>query len=398
MTQIKPLEGMLVLDFSQFLAGPVAATRLADLGARVIKIERPGEGDIGRTLAFAGSRAGADTVSFHAMNRGKESVVADMKDPADRAFVMRLVERADVVIENFRPGVSERLGLDYASLREVNPRIVHGSITGYGRSGPWVKRPGQDLLAQSIAGLPWLSPGEAPQAVGLSVADHLASCHLAHGVTAMLLRRERTGEGGTVETSLLESLLDREFELLSVKLTDPDAIGAGFGEVSNGEHGAHRFLSAPYGIYPTADGNLSIAMNPVPKIGELLGIAELAEFADPQSWWDHQAEIEGLIAARLATRSTAEWLEVLDAADVWCAPVHTIDELVRHEGFAEIGMVQRISRIEADGARTEVETMMSPLRIDGERLAPATVTAAPVLGADSEAVRAELGEGAAHVG
>jgi crotonobetainyl-CoA:carnitine CoA-transferase CaiB-like acyl-CoA transferase len=394
MTQIKPLEGMLVLDFSQFLAGPVAATRLADLGARVIKIERPGEGDIGRTLAFAGSRAGADTVSFHAMNRGKESVVADMKDPADRAFVMRLVERADVVIENFRPGVSERLGLDYASLREVNPRIVHGSITGYGRSGPWVKRPGQDLLAQSIAGLPWLSPGEAPQAVGLSVADHLASCHLAHGVTAMLLRRE----GGTVETSLLESLLDLEFELLSVKLTDPDAIGAGFGEVSNGEHGAHRFLSAPYGIYPTADGNLSIAMNPVPKIGELLGIAELAEFADPQSWWDHQAEIEGLIAARLATRSTAEWLEVLDAADVWCAPVHTIDELVRHEGFAEIGMVQRISRIEADGARTEVETMMSPLRIDGERLAPATVTAAPVLGADSEAVRAELGEGAAHVG
>jgi crotonobetainyl-CoA:carnitine CoA-transferase CaiB-like acyl-CoA transferase len=386
MTQIKPLEGMLVLDFSQFLAGPVAATRLADLGARVIKIERPGEGDIGRTLAFAGSRAGADTVSFHAMNRGKESVVADMKDPADRAFVMRLVERADVVIENFRPGVSERLGLDYASLREVNPRIVHGSITGYGRSGPWVKRPGQDLLAQSIAGLPWLSPGEAPQAVGLSVADHLASCHLAHGVTAMLLRRERTGEGGTVETSLLESRLD------------PDAIGAGFGEVSNGEHGAHRFLSAPYGIYPTADGNLSIAMNPVPKIGELLGIAELAEFADPQSWWDHQAEIEGLIAARLATRSTAEWLEVLDAADVWCAPVHTIDELVRHEGFAEIGMVQRISRIEADGARTEVETMMSPLRIDGERLAPATVTAAPVLGADSEAVRAELGEGAAHVG
>jgi len=391
MTLIAPLEGMLVLDFSQFLAGPVAATRLADLGARVIKIERPGEGDIGRTLAFAGSRAGADTVSFHAMNRGKESVVADMKDPADHAFVMRLVARADVVIENFRPGVSERLGLDYASLREVNPRIVHGSITGYGTSGPWVRRPGQDLLAQSIAGLPWLSPGEAPQAVGLSVADHLASCHLAHGITAMLLRRERTGEGGSVETSLLESLLDLEFELLSVKLTDPDAIGDGFGE-KEGEHGAHRFLSAPYGIYPTADGNLSIAMNPVPKIGELLGIGELAAFTDPQSWWDHQAEIEGLIAARLATRPTAEWLEVLDAADVWCAPVHTIDELVRHEGFAAIGMVQRVGRTEADGSHTEVDTMMSPLRIDGARLAPAAGRAAPVLGADSDAVRAELGE------
>ena len=391
---MKPLEGMLVLDFSQFLAGPVAATRLADLGARVIKIERPGEGDIGRTLAFAGSRAGADTVSFHAMNRGKESVAADMKDPADRAFVMRLVERADVVIENFRPGVSERLGLDYASLREINPRVVHGSITGYGRSGPWAKRPGQDLLAQSIAGLPWLSPGDAPQAVGLSIADHLASCHLAHGVTAMLLRRERTGEGGTVETSLLESLLDLEFELLSVKLTDPDAIS----ETASGEHGAHRFLSAPYGIYPTADGNLSIAMNPVPKIGELLGIPELVAFTDPQSWWDHQAEIERLIAARLATRPTAAWLEILDAADVWCAPVYTIDELVRHDGFAEIGMVQRVSRTEADGARTEVDTMMSPLRIDGERLAPARPSAAPVLGADGEAVRAELAEEATRVG
>src|SRR6187431_1394320 len=185
-----PLHETVVLDFSQFLAGPVAALRLADLGARVIKIERPRVGDIGRTLAFAGRTIDGDTVSFHAMNRNKESVTADLKDPDDLAYVKELVVRADVLIQNFRPGVMERIGLDYESVRQINPSIVYASATGYGTEGPWRDRPGQDLLAQSISGLPWLSGSKAdgPVPVGLSIADHLLSCHIAQGVTALLVR------------------------------------------------------------------------------------------------------------------------------------------------------------------------------------------------------------------
>ena len=194
-----PLTGVTVLDFSQFLAGPVAALRLADLGARVIKIERPGSGDAGRQLAFAGRTVDGDSMSFHAMNRNKESIVADLKDPAGLARVRALVATADVVVSNFRPGVMERLGLDYETVHRINPGIVYGSVSGYGDTGPFKDRPGQDLLAQSIAGLPWLngSRDDPPVPVGLAVADHLASCHLAQGITALLVRRFRTGRGGS---------------------------------------------------------------------------------------------------------------------------------------------------------------------------------------------------------
>ncbi|MGF6823809.1 CoA:oxalate CoA-transferase [Microbacterium sp. ZKA21] len=390
---LRPLDGFLVLDFSQFLAGPVAALRLADLGARVIKIERPVTGDIGRGLAFAGARAGADTVSFHAMNRGKQSVAADLKNPDDLAFVRRLVEQADVVVENFRPGVMKRLGLDYDTIRAENPGVVYGSITGYGDDGPWRDRPGQDLLAQSIAGLPWLQADPEPRPVGIAIADHLASCHLAHGITALLLRRLRTGIGGQVQTSLLEAMLDLQFEMLSVRLTEPDAVGT---QRPRGPHSAHAHLPAPYGVYPTADGYLSIAMNPVPQLGALLQIPELAELTDPASWWDQRSRIETLIADRLRTDSTASWLTVLDAADIWCAPLHTVDELVEHDGFRAIGMVQTLDREESDGARTTVTTTRLPFRLDGERLWGSG--AAPVLGVDTDRVRDELAPAREPVG
>lgn len=380
----RPLEGFLVLDFSQFLAGPVAALRLADLGARVIKIERPGVGDIGRDLAFAGARAGVDTVSFHAMNRGKQSVAADLKNPEQLELVRRLVEQADVVVENFRPGVMARLGLDYESIRAVNPGVVYGSITGYGDGGPWRDRPGQDLLAQSIAGLPWLQANPEPSPVGIAIADHLASCHLAHGITALLLRRLRTGIGGQVQTSLLESMLDLQFEMLSVRLTEPEALTPR----PRGPHSAHSYLPAPYGIYPTADGYLSIAMNPVPVLGELLDLPELVELTEPETWWEQREHIESLLADRLRTNTTEHWLSVLDAADVWCAPLHTVDELVEHDGFRAADMVQTLAREERDGSRTEVTTTRLPMRIDGQQLWGRR--AAPLLGADTEQVYDEL--------
>jgi CoA:oxalate CoA-transferase len=386
---IRPLEGILVLDFSQFLAGPVAAMRLADLGARVIKIERPQGGDIGRTLAFAGRSADGDTISFHAMNRNKEGITADLKNSADLERVVSLVAQADVIIQNFRPGVMERIGLDYESVKAINPRIIYGSASGYGDTGPWKDRPGQDLLAQSISGIPWLSGShdDGPIPVGLSIADHLASCHIAQGVTALLLRRERTGLGGHAQTSLLEAMLDLQFELLSTHLNDSTVTVQ-----RGGSHSAHAFLSAPYGTYPTADGYIALAMNPIPVIGELLDLPALVEFTDPDVWWQRQEQIEALLAARFLLETTEHWLGILDAADVWCAPVLTLEELVEHEGFRAIGMTQQIVRDAphtVNGDELSLTTTRSPIRIDGHTLT--SVRPAPKLGQHNATVFAEFG-------
>ena len=381
-----PLEGMLVLDFSQFLAGPMAAMRLGDLGARVIKIERPQGGDIGRRLAFAGVVEDGDTLSFHITNRNKESYAADLKNEDDLAGVRALVARADVIIQNFRPGIMERLGLGYDAVAEINPGIVYASISGYGTEGPWKDRPGQDLLAQSLSGLPWLngSADDPPVPVGIAVGDIVASIHLASGITAALLRRERTGLGGRVDTSLLESMLDLQFELLSAHLANPSIL------VKRGTRNtAHAFLPAPYGTYPTADGYLAIAMTPVPELGALIGLTSLEQYTDPDSWWSEQTPITRALADHLATQSTEHWLKILDAADIWCAPVLTLPELVAHDGFRTLDMAQQVSRPGLDGGPTvDIETVRTPVRYDGHVLKNGR--AAPRLGEHTEAIRAEF--------
>ncbi len=383
-----PLDGILVLDFSQFLAGPVAAMRLADLGARVIKIERPGTGDIGRTLAFAGLESDGDTLSFHIMNRNKESFAADLKSESDKAEVWELIKKADVIVQNFRPGVIERLGFGYEEVKKVNPRIIYASASGYGATGPWKDRPGQDLLAQSISGFPWLNGSKdmPPIPVGIAVADIFTSVHIAHGVTALLLRRERTGVGGHVESSLIESMLDLQFELLSAHIFDENVV------VNRGaKNSAHAFLPAPYGLYATSDGYLAIAMNPIPKLGELLGI-DLSSYEDPATWWSHQEEIMAILTEKLATASTESWLAILDAADVWCAPVLTLSELVEHKGFSGLDMLQETSRRSKDGAEEIlIPTTRSPLRFDGRTLKSSK--GAPHVGEDTESIRAELLKG-----
>ena len=163
---MKPLEGMIVLDFSQYLAGPSAALRLADLGARVIKIERPGSGDGSRPMKLHNLESMGDSVLFQTINRNKESFCANLKSPEDMAMVKRLIARADVMIENFRPGVMQKMGLDYESVRRINPRLVYGTVTGYGTTGPWIKKPGQDLLVQSISGLACTRPEMDPDRSG----------------------------------------------------------------------------------------------------------------------------------------------------------------------------------------------------------------------------------------
>jgi CoA:oxalate CoA-transferase len=383
-----PLDGILVLDFSQFLAGPVAAMRLADLGARVIKIERPGTGDIGRTLAFAGLESDGDTLSFHIMNRNKESFAADLKSGADKAEVWKLIKQADVIVQNFRPGVIERLGFGYEEVRKVNPRIVYASASGYGSTGPWKDRPGQDLLAQSISGFPWLNGSKdmPPIPVGIAVADIFTSVHIAHGVTALLLRRERTGLGGLVESSLIESMLDLQFELLSAHMFDSSV------EVNRGaSNSAHAFLPAPYGLYSTSNGYIAIAMNPIPKLGELLGI-DFSMFSNPESWWSSQETIMATLTEKLIHETTEHWLGILDEADVWCAPVLTLPELVSHEGFLELDMLQETKRSSLNGKEEiSITSTRSPLRFDGRTLK--NTKGAPHVGEDTEKIREEFLKG-----
>jgi CoA:oxalate CoA-transferase len=384
-TPIKPLEGYLVLDFSQFLAGPMSAMRLGDLGARVIKIEKPPTGDIGRGLAFGGIVADGDTLSFHITNRNKHSYAADLKNSEDLNTIKKLVAKADVVIQNFRPGVMERLGLGYDEVKKLNPGVIYASITGYGTEGPWTKRPGQDLLAQSLSGLPWLngSGEDPPIPVGIALADIITSIHMAHGVTAALLRRERTGEGGRVDTSLLESMLDLQFELISAHMTDNSVL------VERGpKHTAHAFLQAPYGIYPTADGYIALAMGSVPQLGELLGIPALTEYQDPATWWSEQATITQLLADHLRTQPTDDWLAILDAADFWCAPVLSLPELVNHDGFRAIGMTQTFTRQMADGTDLTLNTTRAPVRFDGEALTSST--GAPRVGEHNDTIAKEF--------
>lgn len=381
MTDTLPLHGLVVLDFSQFLAGPSCALRLADLGAQVIKIERPGTGDLGRQLYISNLELDGDSTLFHSINRNKRSFAANLKDPDDLARVKQLIARADVLIQNFRPGVIERIGLGYEAVQELNPRLVYATVSGYGLEGPWRDKPGQDLLAQSVSGLAWLNGNadQPPTPFGLSVADMLAGTHLAQGILACLVRRGVTGRGGLVEVSLLESVLDLQFEVLTTHLNDGGKLPQR-SYVNN----ANAYLGAPYGIYQTADGFLALAMGSVVQLGELLDCAAIQAYTDPKTWFTHRDEIKSHLVAHLLTQPTAYWLARLEPADYWCAEVLTWPRLLEHDAFKVLQMTQHVSR--ANGA--SLETTRCPIRIDGARLT--SPLGAPKVGEHTEEIAREF--------
>ncbi|MGX8010589.1 CaiB/BaiF CoA transferase family protein [Mesorhizobium sp. ORM8.1] len=378
-----PLAGLVVIDMSQFLSGPYCSLRLLDLGARVIKIERPDGGDLSRRLYLSDTEIGGDSTIFHAINRGKESLAIDLKDAADLAALRGLIAKADVLIQNFRPGVIERLGLDYEHVKTINPRLVYASISGYGEEGPWVKRPGQDLLAQSRSGVMWLNGDEeqGPVPFGLAIADMLAGAACAQGILAKLVRRGITGQGGHVETSLLEALIDFQFEVLTTHLNDGRRLPK-----RSSFRSAHAYLSAPYGVYPAKDGYLAIAMTPIPKLADLLELPELDPFRDkPATWFTARDEIKAIIARRIARKTIDEWLAILEPADIWCAKVLTWPEMMASDGFKALDMLQTVTRED----NVSILTTRSPLRVDGIR--PVVDRAAPRIGEHSDRIRAEFG-------
>ncbi len=378
----RPLEGLIVLEFSQFLSGPYAGLRLADLGARVIKIERPDVGDLCRNLYISDTDLDGDSTLFHAINRNKESFAANLKDPNDIESVKRLIEKADIITQNFRPGVIERIGLDYENVKKINPKIVYGTISGYGPEGPWSSLPGQDLLAQSRTGLVWLNGngGEAPTPMGLAVADMLAGHSLVEGILAAIIKRFRTGKGSHVETSLVESLLDFQFEVLTTYFNDGNRKPQ-----RSAYNNAHAYLSAPYGIYKTSDGYIAIAMTPLPQLGELLNLESIKNLHNQKEWFTKRDDIKKNIGDWIEKESTDHWLSILEPADIWCAKVLDWETMVKHEGFKILDMVQRIHR--DDGLN--IETLRCPIKIDGEIFK--SKKAAPKIGNDNNNIKKEFG-------
>jgi len=376
---MKPLEDYLVIDFSQFLSGPSASLKLADMGARVIKIEKPGTGDICRYLYTSNVIMNGESSVFHAINRNKESFAADIKTEADRKQIWELVKQADVVMHNFRPAVMERLGFDYISVKQVNPSVIYGEISGYGDTGPWKDKPGQDLLLQSLTGLTWLSGNAGgPVPMGLSIIDMLAGNHLAQGILACLVRKTISGEGALVQVSMLESAMDFQFEAITTYYYD--------GKLpERSEHNnAHAYLGAPYGIYKTADGYVALAMGSIPQLGALLSCETLLTYTEVAEAFNKRDEIKAILAEHLLTNSNEHWLGILQAADIWCAEVLTWDKLMEQEGFKALDMLQEVEL--SDGYK--YRTTRSPITIDGKIFT--STKGSPKLGEDNDKIIAQL--------
>ncbi len=378
----RPLHGLLVLDFSQFLSGSLATLRLADMGARVIKIERPGSGDLGRTIYLSDTDVHGENTLFHAINRNKESYAADLKSPSDLAKLRQLIARADVMVQNFRPGVMERLGFGYDNVSQINSRLVYGIVSGYGNADAWRDRPGQDLLAQARSGIMWLSgnEGDPPTPMALAIADMLAGHNLCEGILACLVRRSMTGRGGLVETSLIEALLDFQFEVLTTHLNDGRRPPR-----RSGFRNAHAYLAAPYGVYDTASGYLALAMTHLPTLGKLLELPALQGISNPADGFRRRDEIKQIIAQRLKQQTTEHWLEILNAADIWCAEVLDWPKLCASKAFEQLAMVQTLR----DGRGVEILTTRLPIRLDGGLLTSEGL--APKVGQHTETIQREFG-------
>lgn len=378
---MKPLEGLLVLEFSQYLAGPSAGLRLADLGARVIKIERPVTGEGCRQIAIKNLFIENDSLVFHTVDRNKESYAANLKDPEDLQRVKKLLIIADVMTHNFRPGVMEKIGLDYETVKQFNPKIVYGIVTGYGNKGPWVAKPGQDLLIQSLSGLTYLSGNtkDGPVPMGLAATDLLTGAHFAQGILAALIRRGKTQKGGLVEVSLLESTLDFQFEVLTTHFNDgrKEPLRAKKG-------GAHAYLSAPYGVYKTKDNYISMAMMPMPQLMEALSCELPSVFQSEESWFDKKDEIMDVLRDIFITKTTSEWLSILEAKDLWCSDVLSYKDFLAHDGYKVLQMDQDVYT--RDGKK--VHTTRCPIRVDGERYY--NQKAAPKVGEDTENISKEF--------
>lgn len=317
------LSGIRVLDCSIAMAGPFAAQRLGDLGADVVKVE-PVTGEWQRHVSAGGARGNKVNVSFLSLNRNKRSLAVDLKAEDGRKVLLDLVKTADVFLQNYRPGVARRLGVDYEALSKINPRLVYVSMSGYGETGPYVNRPGQDLLLQAMSGamLSAGREGEAPNAAGQYLVDAITAYTAFEGALAALFHRERTGEGQLVEVNMLDAIATIQMQELSVF-----TVGGKEQKRSDEPH-AHVFIRAPYGAFATSDGYIVVAFPPLKKLGEVIGEPSFATMDDEADSWSRRDEIFAKTRDRLKGKTSAEWLRLFAEADLWAGPVYGYRELV----------------------------------------------------------------------
>jgi CoA:oxalate CoA-transferase len=372
-----PLAGLLVVDLTRVLAGPFATMMMADLGARVVKVERPDHGDDSRSYGpFVDGRS----TYFARVNRGKESVALDLKAAADRDVLVGLAERADVLIENFRPGVMDRLGLGWEALSARNPRLVYASVSGFGQTGPWRERPAYDTVVQAAAGLFAVTgePAGEPVKMGTSIADLTAGLYVFGAVMAALQGRERTGQGAQVDVAMFDSalsLLEGAALHYLARRTEPPRLG-----------NMHHSIS-PFGTFHCADAPIVICAGGDGLFGVLctvLGRPELVSdprFADNDGRVTNQAELAAELEAALAGAPAAEWLERIGAAGVPCSAVSTVGTALDSDQTAVRRMV-----ISAGG----MPMVGNPMKI-GPYGDPAERPGAPELDEHGAAIRAELG-------
>lgn len=380
-----PLSRFTVIDLSRVRAGPTAVRQLADWGARVIKIESPPgvEGD----ESLGGSRHGPD---FQNLHRNKRSLTLNLKSARGLAILHQLVRNADVVVENYRPDVKHRLGIDYERLRAINPRLVYGSVSGFGQDGPYRERPGFDQIAQGMGGLMSITglPGQGPVRAGIPVADLCAGIFCAMGILIALLEREVSGMGQWVQSSLLEaqiSMLDFQAARWLISREVPQQAG--------NDHPT----SIPTGVFPTADGHLNIAASGDvmwTRLCKALGAERLladADFKTDVLRSKNRALLNRELAAITVTRSAAQWIAILNEAGVPCGPIYAIDQVFADPQVQHLGIAQTVPHAKLGS----VQVVGQPVRLS--RTPSRLRTASPDKGEHTEEILRELGYDAAAI-
>jgi crotonobetainyl-CoA:carnitine CoA-transferase CaiB-like acyl-CoA transferase len=367
-----------VLDLTRVRSGPTCVRQLADWGANVIKIEMPGTDTKGGALG--GARSGSD---FQNLHRNKRAITLDLKKPEGVELFKRLAARADVIVENYRPGVKKRLGIDYESIKAVNPRIVYGSISGFGQDGPYAGRPGFDQIAQGMGGLMSITgePGKGPKRVGIPIADLTAGIFCAQGILLALLEREKSGEGQWVQTSLLQAQIFMLDFQASRWLMDGDVAP---------QAGNNHPTSIPTGVYETSDGYMNIASAGQPmwlKLKELFSDPALddADFADGPSRSKNRDKLNEILNVHTRKRSSADWIEILNEAGVPCGEINAIDQVFASPQVKHLGIARDFVSQERGASQIVGQPINMSRSVSDIRLPP------PTLGQHTDEVLGEIG-------
>ncbi len=392
------LKGIRVLDCSIAMAGPLAAQRLADLGADVIKIE-PTSGEWQRHTAAGGATGNKINVSFLSLNRNKRSLSVDLKSPDGKEVLLEAVKTADVFIQNYRTGVATRLGVDYETLSAINPKLIYVSMSGYGETGPSVKRPGQDLLLQGMSGA-MMATGAGdgpPQPAGQYLVDAITAYSAFEGALAALFHRERTGEGQKVSINMLDAITTIQMQELSVFTK-----GKVKPERTKEAH-AHVYMRAPYGVFQTSDSYITLAFAPLDKLGVILGSDVLTKMNSETHGFSHRDEIFAITRKALLSKTSDEWLKIFDEAGMWAGPVYNYDQLlndpqIKHNGTFISYNHPTEGEVTTPGFPIKFSKTPSEIRYGAPINGQHTIEVLKELGLDDEKISELIAKQAIHAG